>query len=352
MTSPTAITYVFYGQDEPGLTEKLAEFIAANSDPATADLNTLRLDGSGASLGEIENAARALPFLAETRLVLVDNLTASASGRAVIEQLGPAIQTLPDSTRLVFVETGLADDDHSPSGDSAGKRGAGRTAALKKLINLVESDPRGKIQAFASPSRDKLPDWLKARAKRYHAALDAGAARSLAERIGGDLVLADSELAKLATYAGSRRPITAEDVALLTPYSAEANIFKMVDALGERKAQIALRLLGQLLDNGEEPLRVFGMIIRQYRLLIQMREQLDAGLTVNAAGQALGLRDFVTRSLGEQARSYRIEHLERIFDILLETDVAIKTGDFEKTQNVKPAELALETLVVRLAGRG
>lgn len=346
MSSPTAITTVFYGQDEPSLKEKLAEFVAAHSDPSTADLNTSRLDGTSTSVAEIEAAARAMPFLAETRLVLVENITASASGRAAIEQLGPAISTLPDSTRLVFVETGLADED------GEGKRSAGRQGALRKLINLVESDPRGRTLAFEFPTRDRLPEWLKARARRHGASLEAAAARSLAERIGGDLILADTELAKLATYTAGERAITADDVALLTPYSAEASVFKMVDALGERRGQVALRLLRQLLDDGEEPLKVFGMIVRQYRLLTQVREQLDLGLTVNAAGQALGLRDFVARSLGEQARSYRIEHLERVMEILLEVDVSIKTGDFERTLTMKPAELALETLVVRLAGRG
>lgn len=346
MSSPDAITHLFYGQDEPSLKEQLAEFIAASSDPATADLNTSRLDGSGISVAEIESAARAMPFLAETRLVLVSNLTGSASGRASIDALGPAIRTLPDSTRLVLVETGLADED------GEGKRSAGRAQALRKLVNLVEGDPRGKVHAFEFPTRDKLPDWLKARAKRHGAALDAAAARMLAERIGGDLILADSELEKLATYTMAERPISADDVALLTPYSAEANVFKMVDALGERKGQVALRLLRQLLDDGEEPLRVFGMIVRQYRLLVQMREQLDLGMSVASAASALQLRDFVARSLGEQAKNYRMEHLERILEILLETDIAIKTGDFEKTQNMKPGEMAIEQLVVRLAGRG
>jgi DNA polymerase-3 subunit delta len=345
MSSPAAITHVFYGQDEPSLKEKLAEFVAANSDPATADLNTLRLDGGSISPAEIESAARSMPFLAETRLVLIENLTGSAAGRAAVETLGEAISSLPDSTRLVFVETGLAD------ADGEGKRSAGRSQALKKLVNLVESDPRGKVHAFEFPTPDKLPEWLKSRAKRHGATLDASGARVLAERIGGDLILADSELAKLATYALDR-PITGEDVTQMTPYSAEANVFKMVDALGERKGQVALRLLRQLLDDGDEPLRVFGMIVRQYRMLLQMREQLDLGMSVASAGQALGMRDFVARNLGEQARNTRIEVLERVMEILLETDIAIKTGNFGGTQNVNPAELALETLVVRLAGRG
>ena len=36
---------------------------------------------------------------------------------------------------------------------------------------------------------------------------------------------------------------------------------------------------------------IFGMIVRQYRMLVQMREQLDLGMSAASAGQALGMRD-------------------------------------------------------------
>jgi len=338
MSSPTPVAYIFYGHDEPTLKEKLDELIQKSTNPASADLNMSRLDGRTASVGEIEMAARSLPFLADVRLVLVENLTESASGRAAVEHVGGMIPTLPDSTRLIFLETGRSEDD----GDSGGKRSAGRQQALKKLINQIEADPRGVVIACEPPP--DIARWLQNRAKKHSASLDGGGARLLAERIGSNLVLGDTELAKLATYAADR-PITAEDVNLLTPYSAEANIFAMVDALGQRKGQIALTALRQLFDDGDEPLKVFGMITRQFRLLIQMREQLDAGVSANTAAQNLSLRDFIARKLAEQARLYRMDQLERILEYLLETDVAIKTGKID-------GELALEQLVARLAGRG
>ncbi len=339
MASPTPVAYLFYGQDEPSLKEKLDDLIRRSTSPASADLNTSKMDGGVVTAGEIEAAARSLPFLAETRLVLVENLTETASGRAVVDQLAGLIPTLPDSTRLILVEAGRAEDD-GDGGDR--KRAAGRLQALKKLINLIEGDPRGVVVACELPP--DIAQWLQNRAKRHGTKLEAAAARMLVERIGSDLVLADSELAKLGTYAAGR-PITAGDVSELTPYSVEANVFQMVDALGQRKGQIALAALRQLFDNGDEPLRIFGMITRQYRLLIQMREQLDTGASVTIAAQALGLRDFVARKLAEQARLYKIEQLERVLEFLLETDVAIKTGKLG-------GELALEELVVRLAGRG
>ncbi len=153
MASPVPVTYIFCGQDVPSLRERLSDFCASLAEPSALELNTTRFEGKTVTAGEIESAARSAPFLAEMRLVIVDNLTSSANGRAVIDQIPDMLPTLPDWTRLVFVETGPEDDD---AGD--GKRFAGRPQALKKLINLVENDPRGKVLAF-DPPRD-LAHWL------------------------------------------------------------------------------------------------------------------------------------------------------------------------------------------------
>jgi DNA polymerase III subunit delta len=335
MVSPVPVIYIYYGQDEPTLKEKLADFCRQQMDPSLVDLNRIRLDGRVVTIGEIESAARSLPFMADVRLVIVDNITDSAAGRAVVDQIEALINTLPDSTRLIFYETGLYDEDS----DSAGKRAAGRQQALKKLINLVDNNPRGK--AVECPLPKDMTRWLQERAKHHEASLDTPGARLLAERVGSNLIQADTEIAKLATYAGDRA-ISEKDVAELTPISPEANIFKMVDALGQRKGQIALRLLRQLLDDDDEPLRIFGMIVRQYRLLILMREQIDSGQPVRWASQVLKLNDYVASKIAEQAKQYRMEHLERIYEILLETDENIKTGKMN-------GELALETIVARLS---
>jgi DNA polymerase-3 subunit delta len=339
MASPDAVAYVFYGEDEPTLKERLAAFCAGLfADPSTADLNTTRLEGQTIQPGDIESAAGTLPFLAGARLVLVENLTESGSGRDLIEKLPELFPSLPDSARLIFVETGL--QGHPQDSPAEQKRKAARRSALKKLINAVENDPRGKVMAFTAP-RD-VRRWIADRAAQHGAQIEPGAARVLAERIGDNLTLVNVELAKLATYTNGQRPITADDVERLTPYSPEASIFKMVDALAQRDGRVALNLFQRLIDEGDEPLRILGMIARQYRLLIQMREYLDGGRPAGSAAAALGVRDFVASKLAGQARQYSLDQLERIYRHLLQVDLSIKTGKMEP-------KLALEAFIGRLA---
>ncbi len=336
MSSPQPIAYVFYGEDEPTLRDRLATFCTEMSDPATADLNRTRLDGRTVEPGEIEAAAGALPFLAELRLVLVENLTDTASGRAIIDGLADSLAALPDWARVVFIEANLTGDSNQV---------ATRRRALKKLVDVVERDPRGKALAFELPQARERPAWIQRRAAHHGAEIEGQAATVLAQRIGEDLRLADTEIVKLATFTGGERPISVEDVELLTPYTPEAGIFDMVDALGQRRGAEALRLLRGLLESGDEPLRVFGMIVRQYRLLIQMKEQLERGQTPPTAAKIIEVHPYVAGKLAGQAQHYTLDTLERIHHHLLEVDLEIKTG------KVEPA-LALEMLVVLLAGQG
>lgn len=352
MTSPTPVAYVFHGPDEPTLKEKLAVFCQKAVDPATADLNTTKLEGSTIDLGDIRSAAGTLPFLAETRLVLVDNITESNGGRALIDELAALIPTLPDWARVVFLEMGM--QESGQDSDSARKRKASRRAALKRLVDVVENDPRGKVYEFKMPNDPRK--WLVQRASLHGAALEPQAAHVLAERIGEDLVLADTELAKLAAYTNGERPISAPDVELLTPFTPEANIFHMVDALGQRNGREALTLLEMLIESGDEPLRLFGMIVRQFRLLLLMREHLDNGGTPNNAAQALGMSEFVAKKVAGQASRYSLQQLERIYRYLLEMDLSMKGGVTEdeiigrSIDRLDPA-LALEELIVKLSAR-
>ena len=326
----TTLIYLLYGEDEVSLTERLAVLRAEIEAGGMGDLNTSLFDGATFQENALRAALATAPFLAAARLVIVENLTDSAQGRALVDRIESLLDSMPEWSRLVLVETGLPE-----SGEHA------RNRALKQLAKAVQKHPRGEALKFDPP--EDVARWLQERAVQYEAHIEPRAAAALTERIGGDMRLADMELAKLATYTAGERPITADDVALLTPYTPEASIFGMVDALGARDGRAAIRLLRQLLDGGSPPLYVFSMIVRQYRLLLLMKSYLAGGGMPGGAAEALDVHDFVARKVQEQSRRYRIEQLERIYHYLFEMDLDIKTGKVEP-------ELALDVLVGRLSG--
>ncbi len=327
--------HIFHGADEFTKSERIAELRADLGE--YGDLNLTELDGRTVNRQELQHHCDVLPFLGDYRLVLVTDLLArlgekkvkdSGSGQTgggFLGWLAEYIVTVPDTTRLVFVES---------------KRIKATHTILKAVKVLGE---RGNVDLFSAPSTKggELPKWIEQRASQKGAKLGRGVAYDLATFIGSDLRLLDSEIEKLSLYAG-KRPIQKEDVNLLTPYAQEASIFEMVDALGQRQTVKAFRLLTKLRNEGAHPLYLLTMIVRQYRIMIQVQTLSLQGKRKEEISTQIKLHPYPTEKAMKQVRQYSVSQLARIYDRLLATDIAIKTGKME-------ANMALDLLVVELA---
>lgn len=334
--------YVLHGEDEFSRSETLAKMKARMGDPAMADLNTTILDGSKVTLAELMHACDSVPFLTDRRLVIVEGLLtrlgAGGKGKAdrgkeqpawkkeYLEELTAYLKRLPETTRLVFVEGKSINPNHP---------------VLK--IALADKE-RGYVKEFRPPTSGKLRRWITDRVERKGGEIEASAAEELAAFVGSDLRLLDQELDKLISYVDRARPITRADVHLLVSYVQQANVFEMVDALGRRDGQQALKLLHRLLEDGKHPLSLLGMIFRQFRIMIQVKELAERGVPPSKIGAQLGLHRFVAEKGLRQSRNFSMEQLETIYRNLLDTDVAIKTGQMEPV-------LALDILIAELSKR-
>jgi len=330
--------YLLYGADEFSRQEALAQMKHKLGDPTTASLNTTTLDGRSLTLADLQAACDTVPFLADKRLVIVEGLAArwerrqpgegvepkplAKSDRELEEALQGYLGQLPASTRLVFV-----DDEVS---------------ANNPLLRLAKAQG-GYVKEFPPRRGRELHAWIAERVKQKGGRITTEAVAALAVFVGENLRLLDQEIEKLLTYTGSERDIQKADVEALVPYAREARIFDLVDAIGQRQRETALRLLHQMLDDGAAPAYLMVMFARQFRMLLQGRELLDGGAGKEAIVAALKLHPFVADKVLLQARNFTLEHLERIYRRLLDADLAMKTGRAEET-------VALDLLVVELTG--
>jgi DNA polymerase-3 subunit delta len=325
MAAPTKTFYLFHGTDDIAIDEAVERLRASMGE--FGEMNTSDLDGETATMPEVLNDVSSYPFLGDKRLVIVKGLVAhltrkgaGETGKRGLEQLIAEAPTLPEHARLVLVERGLVDEKN-------------------KLLQTLNGLPNGFVRAYNVPA--DLTGWIDKRAEQYGAEVEPRAAEALANLVGSDLRRLDNELVKLADYALPRTVITEDDVAALTPYVAEANIFQMVDAMSSGDARTALRLLHRLLlDKNNTIFSVYGMIQRQFRMLILAREHLDNG-GGSGLSSVLGVRPFAADSFARQARAFTMADLEAIYHKLLDTDIAMKTGEMDP-------ELAVDLLITSL----
>ena len=98
-------------------------------------------------------------------------------------------------------------------------------------------------------------------------------------------------------------------------------------------------MLRRLLEDNPA-LTLFGMIVRQFRLLIQVREQIDQnpGIDHTSIAKKIGSHPYPIKKIMPQARVFTLGQLKTIYNQLSEIDRSIKTFQVEE-------ELALDLLV-------
>ena len=329
------VYYIFHGEDDFGIDAEVARMVERMGD--NGDLNTSRFDGTQTSVSEILGAAMAYPFLADKRLVIVRDLLAhigrkgaGEAGKKALDLLTHEIPNLPDWTRLVFVEREKLSDSH-------------RIVKLVQTEKLAKGEQRGYEKVFMPPADST--DWIIRRAKdAYGAQIEPSAAAALAAVTPGDLRRADNELLKLVAYADGRT-ITEADVALLTPYVTAAKVFDMVDALAEGRADRAAALLHRLLEQQQDIFGIYGMIVRQFRLMLLAREALDQGRKAAQMAEILGTKSsYVAEKTTRQARMFTLTQLETVYRRLRDYDEGMKTGRIDPL-------LAVDLLIAGVGSR-
>jgi DNA polymerase-3 subunit delta len=337
--------YILHGEDTFAIAEQVQALKDRLGDPALAALNTIELDGRAVTLADLRGAADAVPFIAPRRLVIVTGLLTRLLGRGgeAEAEADDGEESAPASLRE-FRDALLAYLPQVPATTALVLIEARPLPERSRFVALAGRSEAGYARRFDPPKGEALARWIARRAQAAGGEFTAEAAQALAAAVGEDTRLLVREIEKLLAYADYARPVELPDVETLTPYAGEVRVFDMVDAMGQRRGAAAVNLLLRLLDQpNQSPLAVFGMVVRQFRLLLGAGELLAEGAAPAQVGPALGLRPFLAAKIADQARLFSGADLEAIYRKLLEMDLGIKSSRIE-------AGLALETFVADPVG--
>ena len=193
----------------------------------------------------------------------------------------------------------------------------------------------------------KLPAWCVEWAKsRHEKKLAVDAAEVLVELVGTSMGLLDQELSKLASAVGEQPGIGAEDVQRFVGKSKSADVFRILDAIGEGKPGQALSILEELFAEGEDPMAILGPLTAQLRKLAAVgRLHLADGLPLGPAMDAAKVPAWprARESTERQLRHLGRRRLEKLTEWLTEINLGLKGG------NPLPERVQVERLVVQLA---
>jgi DNA polymerase III subunit delta len=279
-----------------------------------------------------------------------DPLSEAAFDSAVApHELLNALETpsLLGGRRLVVVHgaEGLSKDQigvvtrylESPSASSVLVLVAGGRTKLDSAVKKA-----GALITLEVPRGRRLVGWLRERARTHNLKLDDRAGWAMVDTVGTELRDLDGALAQLSSAFGPGARVGVAEVKKMFARLADERIYVFTDAVGDRRLPIAMATLRRLLEQGEEPLVLFGALTAHVRRMLRVRRHADRGPA--AVSDAIGLPNWRAERLARQARLYDEAELVGAMRTLAETDVEMKGGDI-------PPEAALEGAVVRIVTR-
>jgi DNA polymerase-3 subunit delta len=297
--------YLFYGENLFLLEKTLGKIKNELIPEEFRDLNQHIFYGDElrADFSSIIDAARSLPFIAEKRLVIVrrtEKLSSSA-----LDNIIPYIDKPVKSTCLIFVT----------SKPDFRKKFYARFKKNNRTINFKELYD------------NQVAPWISKTAGEIGFKISAEAGLFLQQVVGNKLTDLASELEKIFIRYGNSS-VGLDEVKDFVSCSRSYNVFELMDEISMKRRGRAILILNSFLaaEGNEGALRVFGMLIRQIRLLWQARAVVKQGGRMEKMAQRLKVHPFLAKKIIQQSKAWTAQDLENAFQELYQADKLIKSG--------------------------
>ncbi|SEN03609.1 DNA polymerase III subunit delta [Lihuaxuella thermophila] len=313
--------YFFYGT-ETFLIEETVEWMEKQLMPDGDGLgNIVKLDLEEVPVQTLVQEAETLPFFGDRRLIVGKNayFLTTQKTRGGVDHNPEALlsylqQPLTSSVVVLIAPT-----------DKLDKR--------KKVTKALEKQAR--TMNFEPLNGPMLVDWLKKRFKQLNVNIEKQTLRELVLLVGNDLRLLHQECVKLAIYAGQGGTVTSQMVAELVPRTLEQDVFKLIDRIAQRKLDEAFSIWYDLLDQREEPIRILALIIRQFRLMLQVKVLSQQGMSEKEIGSFLKIHPYPVKLAYKQGASFSEKILRSLLAKAIATEQDIKSGKIDKVLGVE-----------------
>ena len=270
-------------------------------------------------------------LLGEVRERLGTGTMFGAGSLAIVRGAGPLIRSTDGRKALIAAlaevapGNGLAILEETESG--------AKEPPSKPLSEAIRT-AGGDVRQVQAPRQDSLAGWIEVRAREREIKLGPGAARELAQRIGGFVREGDversqqsrvavSELEKLALRHAPGEPVTVVDVQQLVAEAVPGSVWAFVDAVGMRQRSRALELLERLIEDKPAPV-LLAVLHRRLRELIEVQDRLERGESPGSLVRSMRLVPFRAETLARQAKGWSARELDGALEGLVDLDAQVK----------------------------
>lgn len=292
--------YLLYGEEaylRKQYRDRLKKALVADGDT----MNYAYYEGKGVSAKEVIDLAETMPFFAERRVIILEN---TGFLKNASPELAEYVKELPETTTMIFVE------------EEIDKRG--------KLYKSLKD--KGRVVELKRQEENTLVRWIAGMAKKEGIAMSEAVVRYFLSKVGDDMENIQKELEKLFCYCMHHTEIRVADIDEICTTQITNNIFNMVDAVANKEQKKALDYYYELLALKEPPLRILYLLVRQFRILMEVKELDRLGIPPKDLAAKVGIMPFVVNKYRAQAKSFKKKELRKIIEDGVQAEENVKTG--------------------------
>lgn len=283
-----------------------------------SDMGLERIDGQNVTADVLLNALTAVPFLATSRLVIIEDL---GSNKGLASKIDELIRDVPETTVALFYETEVDQ----------------RTAYYKTMIS------KAKPVKFESLTSSGLSRWVRLEVERLKGQIDTAAIAKLIDIVGDDQWRLEQEIMKLVNY---RARVSVESVDAMVIQTPQQTIFDLVEAMSGKRVKTAVSIFRDLIAQRTNEVYILSMIIWQLRNLL-LAKTAGAITQVELAKRA-GMSPYVAGKALVRQRDFSEEDLQQAFLAAIRTDYELKSGQGEPEELVERLIYRVSTGTVRV----
>ncbi len=292
--------YLLYGPEDylkSQYRDKLVKAMVSVDD----NMNYTVFEGKKLDVSGMLDLGDTLPFLSDNRVIVVEN---SGLFKKTPEGFEKRLDNFPESTHVIFVES--------------------EVDGRNKLVNWFKKN--GYKTEMKAPSEGELRKWIGKLCRDEGKDIYENAVEYFLGAVGLDMLLIKNELEKVFAYCGDRNVITEEDIRAICVNEADDTLYAMIDAIGNRDQQQALKLYRNLLQLKLEPLFILSQLSRNVRKMLEISELLAIGKTSDEIASIAGVPKWTLNRYKTQIRNNGKESFFDMLERCIETEANIKTG--------------------------
>lgn len=261
--------------------------------------------------------AETLPFFGEYRLVFIEHPMFLTSERKVpngiehdLESLTHYLENPSPTTILVIIAAFEKLDERKKI-----------CKLLKKKATVIGTNPMKEIE---------IRKYIHHSIENEGYSIQPKAFEKLIQLTDLKLSSIMGELQKLFLFSAETKVITLESVENLVPKSLEHNVFDLVSEVLSGNSTKVMCLYNDLLLQGEETIKLNGILLNQIRLFLQTKILSSIGYQQANIVETLKVHPYRVKLALQQIRSFELNKLKELFDELVENDYRMKTETMDK----------------------